>query len=113
MKEKDKDEIMSRRQFFKRAAGVALPFLAMTMLPTALTSCEIDDDENPYAGGTGGGSVGGGGGCSTCRGTCSKNCQMACKGNVYRSSACKGNYCQSLCVSSCKGTCFGSAKGSN
>jgi hypothetical protein len=38
MKEQDKDreDIISRRQFFKRAAGAALPFLALTSISSAL-----------------------------------------------------------------------------
>ena len=46
-KNNKKDEIISRRKFFKRAAGMVIPAIALTVLPSALTSCEIDE---PYPG---------------------------------------------------------------
>lgn len=121
MKEKDKNEIISRRQFFKRAAGAALPFLAMTTLPSALTSCEIDDEENPFAGGTGGNGTSSSG-CTHCGGKCTSSCANNCVGNcrVTCKSGCKllckftcgTSTCKNECYSSCKGYCYNSCKGS-
>ncbi len=123
MKEQDKEreDIISRRQFFKRAAGAALPFLAMTMLPSALTSCEIDDPDNPYIGGVPEG-TGKSGGCTSCTGKCSKACANNCVGTcrvtcttgckVYCQGSCGNSNCRSECRSGCKGACYQSCSGS-
>ena len=63
--DKEREDIISRRQFFKRAAGAALPFLALTSISSALSSCEIDDPDNPYGGGIPGGGSGGSSGGSS------------------------------------------------
>ena len=68
--DKDREDIISRRQFFKRAAGAALPFLALTSISSALSSCEIDDPDNPYGGGIPGGGSGGSSGKGSGSATC-------------------------------------------
>lgn len=93
MKEKNKDEIISRRNFFKKAAGTVLPVIAMTVLPSVLTSCEIDE---PYLQGSG---------CSTCKGTYTVNCGTGCKGGC--GGGCTSNCGVSCGGSTCKSTCGG------
>ena len=62
-KKNNNDELISRRQFFKKAAGLVLPAIALTALPGILTSCEID--EPPVEGNEDGSSNGG-----SCKGNC-------------------------------------------
>jgi len=93
MKKANNEEIISRRQFFKKAAGMLIPAVAMTVLPSILTSCEIDE---PYPSGGGGGNTG-------CSG-CSTSCKGSCKGTCY--TGCSGS-CSRRCSSSCS---FGSKK---
>ena len=66
-KNKKKEELQSRREFFKKTAKGVLPILALTMLgSTVLSSCG-DDDNEPS-------------GCkSNCTGNCKDSCQGSCK----------------------------------
>lgn len=92
---KEKDPIVSRREFFKKAAKTIVPILGvMTFGPTLLNSCGDDDDA---------------GGCSNCRGNCSITCGNSCRGNAARASSCRSG-CTSLCISSCRGYCYTSSK---
>ncbi|MCQ2307515.1 MAG: hypothetical protein MJ000_08130 [Bacteroidales bacterium] len=88
MKEENKkEEIQSRREFFKEAAKGALPILAFTMLgSTFLTSCKKDDD-------------GHGSGCgSKCTGSCESSCSGDCDGGC-------SNNCDSFCGGDCWAYC--------
>ncbi len=99
-KNNKKDEIISRRKFFKRAAGMVIPAIALTVLPSALTSCEIDE---PYPGDIPGG---GSSGCSQCKGGCGGGCTSNC--GVSCGSKCTGSCggdCTVNCSSMCKYTC--------
>lgn len=90
MKEENKkEEIQSRREFFKEAAKGALPILAFTMLgSTFLTSCKKDDDGH-----------GSGSGCgSKCTGSCESSCSGDCDGGC-------SNNCDSLCGGDCWAYC--------
>lgn len=105
---KNNDEIICRRQFFKKTAGLVLPAIAMTALPSILTSCEIDGLPLEEVGG----------GCSDCSGKCKGTCSAQC--TRYCASTCQGNAlvspsncnhgCKGKCFSSCSGTCAHSSK---
>lgn len=87
----EKDDIISRRNFFKRSASMILPALAIVAIPSILTSCEIEEDFP-------GVSTGCNNGCSgKCSGVCGASCQTNCTGN-----------CTNGCKGSCKGSCSGS-----
>lgn len=83
MKENKKEEVQSRREFFKSAAKKALPILgviALTQLPFVAKSheCHITQDCSVYCAGG-------------CRDTCRDSCQETCRGN------CVGT-CNERCV---------------
>ena len=109
------NELFSRRAFFKKAAGCALPFLAMNLFGTSFLSCSKEEDnewkklnEEEGEGSNGGGETNNGNGSNsngnnegsttppTVTGgtTCSPNCATGC------SSACGGN-----CTTSCSYYC--------
>ena len=96
-----KDNIISRRNFFKRSASMVLPALAIVAMPSLLTSCEIEEDYSEIPSGCKNGCTG------KCSGVCGAACQSACTGQ-----------CTTGCKNNCKGTCSGSScrslcKGSN
>ncbi len=80
----DNKDILSRREFFKKAAKTALPIMAAAAMPAIFTSCEIKEP-NVYG----------------CTGSCSMNCSGGCTGC---SSSCKGE-CTATCYRTCKGGC--------
>lgn len=87
-KNKKKDELQSRRQFFKKAAKGALPIigaLALTQMPFLSQAHESQNE------------MGCNGGCaSTCYYGCTGSCITTCTGTCYRT-----------CSGSCSGTCSG------
>lgn len=87
----EKENIISRRNFFKRSVSMVLPALAMVTIPSILTSCEIEEDfpETPS-------------GCSGCSGKCSGVCGAACQSN------CSGS-CKNGCTGTCERYCGGSS----
>ncbi len=94
----EKENIISRRNFFKRSVSMVLPALAMVTMPSILTSCEIEEDfpETPT-----GCKSGCSGKCSgicgaVCQNNCSGSCAYGCKGNCKGS--CSGSGCRSLCT---------------
>ena len=95
-KKNNNDELISRRQFFKKAAGLVLPAIALTALPGILTSCEID--EPLVEGGEGGGSSSGGSCKGNCKSVCTRNCASTCKALAI--------HVPSSCNTSCKGSCY-------
>ena len=93
MEKMNNNEIVTRRQFFKKATVAALPLMAIAILPNILTSCEIDD---PIV-------YGCTNSCSTscsnsCGGSCSGKCSSSCTGGCSRS-------CSGSCVTSCGHAC--------
>ncbi len=92
-KENEKD-LISRRNFFKKAAGAIIPAIALTALPSMLTSCEIDE---PYPGEeqpTGCNSSCSNS-CTGCKGSCMTTCQVICEGRC-------GYNCKGTCKNGCK-----------
>lgn len=90
-KQKKNEELQSRREFFKKAAKVALPFVAVVALagnPVITKAAETAM------------------GCeaSSCSGYCKYGCSTTCSGT------CSGS-CKTYCTTTCSGTCSGSCKG--
>lgn len=91
MKNKQSEELQSRREFFKKAAKAALPVVgavvlsALPLQQAQATGCGWGDCTGNCYGG--------------CDGTCGKNaCTGGCQGN------CAGG-CSSSCYGSCSNTC--------
>lgn len=99
---KENKDTISRRKFFRKAAGLVLPAIAISVLPTLFSSCEIDE---PYPGGDGSG-------CSECSGkctgSCSGGCYQGCSGQCGLSNC--TNTCMTGCDMSCKGSCKRTSK---
>lgn len=97
---KNNDEIISRRNFFKKAAGTVLPVIAITVLPNVLTSCEIDEPEIEIPSTSKG--------CSQCKGGCGGGCTSTC--GVACGQKCKGScggQCSTTCTTTCSYRCTG------
>lgn len=78
---KQKEELKSRREFFKAAAKGVLPILGLTILgPTILTSCDKLEDIT---------------GCSDCADSCKGGCESGCKGT-----------CSTSCAINCRTACY-------
>lgn len=93
-KENKKEEIQSRREFFKNAAKSVLPILgAVALLGNPIVAKAVEKEE-----------MGCDYGCyQSCYYACSGSCKTACSG-------CKGSCqgaCQNGCLQSCYGTCSG------
>ncbi len=90
MEEKNKrEEIQSRREFFKKAAKAALPVVGAAILSSVPF---IKTAAAP----------------SGCNLSCSGGCLQGCSGTCYGD--CKGgcsNSCYTLCTNTCSGTCSG------
>lgn len=91
MENNKNEELQSRREFFKKAAKVALPVVGavvMASLPQITNAAEA-----PMG----------------CTAGCANYCLYACKGCQ---STCSGQ-CYQSCLGSCSGSCSGSCKGSS
>ena len=91
-KKERKEEIQSRREFFKKAAKGALPILGAVILASSPIISKAVENE-PM-------------GCynscyksclGTCKGTCVTRCALQCSGC--------GSACQNGCAASCNGGC--------
>lgn len=94
MKKNKKEELQSRRQFFKRAAKGTLPILAATVLASTPFLSQASESAMGCKYGCSGSCYG------TCSGTCSGSCHYSCDGT------CKGG-CGGRCTGSCNVTCSG------
>jgi len=91
MKEKEKkDDIQSRREFFKKAAKKALPIVGAIVL----ASVPIEKADAQWGSGCNSCS----GGCMGCSGGCTGDCGSSC------GRGCSGG-CTGTCQNSCSGTC--------
>ncbi len=79
MNDEKKDELQSRRQFFKKAAKGALPILGAIALANMPIIAKAAQSESGYC-------------------TCAGNCSGACSGSCVST-------CRATCGNSCKGTC--------
>lgn len=90
-KKMNKEELQSRREFFKKAAKGTLPMIAAIALASAPTLVKAAED-SPM-------------GCLYgCNIGCAGSCASGCTGDCYRS-------CTGGCDSSCRGTCAGNCAG--
>lgn len=106
MEKSKKEELQSRRDFFKKAAQKALPILGAVVIAStpivgrAMTH-ESHAESSCYYGCTGDCSSSCSGGCMGCTGSCTGGCQYNC------GSACNVG-CSYGCSGGCSGTCSGS-----
>lgn len=105
-----RDNIVSRRNFFKRTYKVVLPIIGTIICSTPILAkapekihmgCKVSYyDAGPSSH------------CSTCYGSCKQTCEAGCSkdctGNC--SGDCVGT-CNKSCLGSCEGTCAGSCQG--
>lgn len=94
MKKNQKEELQSRREFFKKAAKGALPILGAIVMagtPVFVKAAEKTPTE-----------------CTGCSYSCYHNCYSGCDRTCY--GTCKGT-CQESCKGTCRGTCSGSCSG--
>lgn len=93
MKKEKKEELQSRREFFRKAAKSTLPFLCLLTISNSPVF-SMQKSINQY--------------CKGCWGACESNCTGSCEG------ACKGcgSSCSNTCSSTCRGACDNSCKGS-
>ena len=92
MEEKNKrEEIQSRREFFKKAAKAALPVVGAAILSSVPfvkaeatpSGCQFGCMGGCY-GNCSGGCMGCSGGCTgDCQGQCGGNCTLSCSGGCY------------------------------
>lgn len=97
--EKKKDELQSRRDFFKKAVKTALPILGMAIVastPLKLFASQSDPSGCDY-----GCVFGCSGGCG---GGCSVSCQNTCRGTCQGCKGCSGS-CSISCTTTCGGGC--------
>ena len=97
-RKKQNNELLSRREFFKRTAQKTLPFMAALSLPSFLFSCGDDDPINNAEG------------CTDCTNSCSDSCSKVCMDNCENGNNNNASGC-SDCSNNCSNTCSGSAKG--
>lgn len=77
-----KEEIQSRREFFKNAAKKSLPILGvMALLSNPVIARAVEKETN---------------GCEDCWGKCDGSCYSTCKGT-----------CEGSCLKGCKTSCYG------
>lgn len=95
-KNEKREELQSRREFFKKAAKGALPILGAIFLASnpVITSAAEKTPMGCYYGCS-----------SSCYGSCSGSCDYGCR-DVCTScqGGCKGS-CQGSCVGNCTGSC--------
>ena len=107
-KNKNNEEIQSRREFFKKAAKGALPILGavvLTSTPILVQAKDVVESSgcNDYCEGS-------------CRGGCDRSCSITC--DTTCRGACDGSCsgtcdttCYQACDSSCRGGCEGDCRG--
>lgn len=103
-------ELLTRREFFRKAAKGTLPFIAAMTLPSFLSSCGGGNDDPINTGCDG---------CSgSCEAVCQESCSAGCKESCTNSNAnsscsdCSAT-CESGCKEECSNTCKNSAKDNN
>ena len=101
MKNKSDNELLSRREFFKRTVQKTLPFMAAMSIPSFLLSCGGDDPISNSEGCTD---------CTnSCLDACSKVCMDSCENGNNNSSGCSD--CSHNCEGGCKEACANECKG--
>lgn len=104
MKSSKKEELHSRREFFRKAAKASLPilgFIAATQIPFKIQAMESHSSCSYYSC-----TMSCSGGCAGCSGGCTGDCGSLCGGS------CSGS-CSGSCYYSCQGSCAGKCSGYN
>lgn len=96
-KKQRKEELQSRREFFKKATQKTIPIIGLMLLssPVKLWASSISPCD-----------------CArNCKGDCESDCGLNCASGCYRdcSTDCKGS-CYKGCKTSCDGSCTDSCK---
>lgn len=80
-KDKKKENLQSRREFFKKTTKEVLPFLGIMTLSSMFSACDplIDDDSHSGCGKSCSGSCEG-----DCAGDCDDNCVLNCMNSCDR-----------------------------
>lgn len=98
--ENKKNELQSRRDFFKKSLQKALPILgaiAMLAIPFQKTNAAVNECY-----------------CYGCVGGCQDGCMSTCLGECYTGCYTSCNVtCKGTCIGTCSGTCSGSCSGSS
>ena len=105
MKASKKEELQSRREFFKSAAKTALPVVGAVLLsnlPILVKATETTSCDGCYYSCYGSCKGSCYGSCESCNGRCASDCQNSCLGG-----------CVGTCTGGCDGTCYGSCYSSN
>ena len=92
LKKKMKADIISRRLFFKKLSGAALPILSGVLVSSVVIVGCVEETDN------------------SCNNACSQNCTNNC--NQYCTSTCASQGCVIWCMGSCSDSCRGSCSGS-
>lgn len=90
---KEKKEVLSRREFFKKAAKGALPILGAILMASMPSIANAEEKEAT--------------GCMGCANTCMASCKGSCNGGCKTGCLyeCKGG-CKSSCRGTCKNSCY-------
>lgn len=112
---KKNEEIINRRKFFKKTANIIIPTIALSIFPSILSSCEIEEEEIDITGCKGTCSTKCGNNCSsgcksTCSGMCTRNCATTCKSQALQIPNNCNYSCKNQCYTSCRNTCQHSSK---
>lgn len=103
MKQNKKEELQSRREFFKKAAKCALPILGAIALANMPMVARASESEMGCRYGCSGSCSGG------CSSSCSGSCRYTCSGTCKNT--CEG--CRHTCSGSCSHSCSGTCKHSS
>ncbi len=92
-KNKNNEEIQSRRDFFKKAAKGALPILGVAILASTPILVQAKDVVESNG----------------CNDSCERTCRIGCDQSCHNI-GCKGS-CHGACDGTCKGGCEGGCRG--
>ena len=106
---KQKEEIQSRRDFFKKAAKTALPILGVALLASNPIVAKATENLSTYCDHCNSNCTNG---CKTgCQRSCRNTCAEHCEGNTRKVGPASCGWCDGLCAG-CSGQCSGQCSGS-
>ena len=109
MKKNEKEEIQSRREFFKNAAKAALPILGVALLASNPMVAKAADNLSTYCDHCNSNCTNG---CKTgCQRSCGNTCAEHCEGYTRKLGPASCGWCDGLCAG-CSGKCSGQCSGS-
>lgn len=97
----DKQDVYSRREFFKKACGKVLPAICLSVSSYHLLGCISSKAIEPKTDGKLQNSISPTSCNSGCQTSCSGLCRVGCGGSAKGS--CEG--CQGACIGTCTGSC--------